>query len=495
VRRRYLLLLLLLQAVFVSSASAATTTYLRPNADASPMSWSVTGGTSAWNALNDEVTELQTPGSVDHISTSTSFSRARIDLESTSLAGNKVLSASAWFYTANANPIRFRPTNAENWTTVSSAGWHSVSVPTSFAQVTLDNFKLEFESSSGTSTRVVEAAFLKLTLELATPKIYWGAWMDGDVKLLEEPLGEPGGDAPWDFATWEDFEAHAGKPVSIVHFGQPPPWKQEFAPGPLEYTIDSGAIPLLDMGTYGATLSELAYTPVANSVPLQKFTAWAEDVHNFGHPFFFRLNWEMNLDFSFEFPWANEAQASPSAFKAAWERLHRIAEDEGATNLTWVWCPNVSYPGSTSLKSLFPGSDFVDWTCMDGYNRSPSHDDWLSFYGLFGNTYKELLALNENLPIMIGETASEERETDPTAKAAWIAEAFGTQLTKNFPKIKAVAWFNWNIYDEGTETRLEWPIETSIAARESFANVISSPLFAEDDFSNLPLLEPIQPLP
>jgi len=94
---------------------------------------------------------------------------------------------------------------------------------------------------------------------------------------------------------------------------------------------------------------------------------------------------------------------------------------------------------------------------------------------------------------MIGETATV--ESGATGKAKWIAEALGTELTKSFPHIKAFVWFNWNIYNEATKTRKQWPIETSMSAQTSFANVISSPLFAEDTFGSLPLLEPIEPLP
>jgi len=459
-------------------------------------SWSITGTASAWDALNDEVTELQTPSSLDYVSTSTASTKFKIGLQSLSLAGNKVLSASAWIYTANANPVSFKAANSESWTTVSSVGWHSAPVGLSGSQTQLDGFSLDIGSGLGTTSRVVQAAFLKVTLEPSPPKLYWGARMDGDVRLLKEPPEEIGGDAPWNFTTWNEFEADTGgKKVSIVHFGQPPPWKQEFAAEPLENTINRGAIPLISMGTTGATLSELANTPINSSIPLQKFREWTEDVHDFGHPFFLRLDWEMNLASSSEFQWVNEAHSSPTTFVAAWRRLHNIADEQEATNITWVWCPNVSYSGSTSLKALWPGPAYVDWTCMDGYNRR-SYPDWQSFTGVFATTYNEILSLSDTSPtppMMIGETASS--ENGATANARWIAEALGTEIPKSFPKLKALVWFNWNNYDPAIGTRWDWPIETSAASRESFANVISSPFYAEGNFKSLPLLEPVQPLP
>lgn len=487
--------LLLFLAVGSSVASAAVSRYLRPNEDISLGAWSSVGASSAWDALNDEVTELQTPSSLDYVTTSTASTKLRVGVGSLSLAGNKILSASAWFYTANANPVSFKVSNGESWTTASSAGWHSVPVTLNGSQTQLDNLGMEFNSGTGTTSRVVRAAFLKLTVELSEPEVYWGADMDGDVRLLNEPPEEAGGDAPWDSTTWNEFEADAGKKVSILHFGQPPPWKQKFEPVPLELTMNRGAIPLISMGTTGASLSELAYSPLSSSVPLQKFKEWAESVHSFGHPFFLRLDWEMNLASAEAFQWVSEAHSSPSTFVAAWRRLHDIAQEAEATNITWVWCPNVSYTGSTSLKALFPGRAYVDWTCMDGYNRG-STPDWQSFSNIFAATYSEILSLTDFSaapPMMIGETASV--ENGATAKARWIAEALGTEIPKSFPKLKAFLWFNWNIYDETIGARWDWPIESSQASQESFANVISSPFYAEGTFGSLPLLKPVQPLP
>jgi beta-mannanase len=60
-------------------------------------------------------------------------------------------------------------------------------------------------------------------------------------------------------------------------------------------------------------------------------------------------------------------------------------------NITWIWCLNVSYFDSTPLKSLYPGNAYVDWTCMDGYNRGTKAGGlWASFSSVFAGTYAEL---------------------------------------------------------------------------------------------------------
>jgi hypothetical protein len=83
---------------------------------------------------------------------------------------------------------------------------------------------------------------------------------------------------------------------------------------------------------------------------------------------------------------------------------------------------------------------------------------------------------------MIGETASV--ENGATAKARWIAEALGTEVPNSFPKLKAFVRFNWNIYDEAIGARWDWPIKSSHASQESFANAISSPFYAEGNFAS-----------
>jgi len=316
-------------------------------------------------------------------------------------------------------------------------------------------------------------------MEPAKPTVYWGAWIDGDT--YERP-----GDAPWDSGTWNLFESHVSKPVSIDHFGQPAPWSQAFSSEPLELTRNRGAIPLMDMSSSGATLKE-----ISNGSRDASLTAWAKAAKSYARPFFLRWDWEMNGTW---FKWGQEAAESPSTFVAAWKRFHNIVDENGATNVTWVWCPNTTFTGSTSLTSLYPGSSYVNWTCMDGYNfgTNPLQPaGWKAFYEVFEPTYSQLISLDPSKPIMIGETASTELGG---SKPSWIADGFGKDMSVNFPKIKAVNWFNWNISEEG-QPRWDWPVESSSASQASFANAISSPYYASNTFKELPPLTPIKPLP
>ncbi len=311
--------------------------------------------------------------------------------------------------------------------------------------------------------------------------IYWGSWIDGD-SYGGSSSGR--GDAPWDTTTWNLFESHAGKKVSILHYGQPPMWEQQFASGPANIITGRGAIPMMDMSSKSVPLADIAAGKYDSSI-----TSWAQSVKAWGKPFFFRWNWEMNGTW---FSWGAQAKQSPSTYVAAWKHIHDVVNAQGATNVTWVWCPNTTFTGSTPLSQLYPGGSYVDWTCVDGYNSGTSGgkaDSWRSFSTVIQPTYNELLSIASTKPIMIGETASNE---GGGTKSAWVSDTLSSQLPVNFPKVKAFVWFNWPIYENGVNQ--QWPIESSQASQDAFKAAISSAYYAPGSFGNLQPLSKVAPL-
>src|SRR5258705_2170401 len=70
------------------TSSAATTSILRPNADVSSTgSWTVVGAGTASEALDDNVTETQTPSSTDYIGSSGAAGDMTVGLKPMPLAG------------------------------------------------------------------------------------------------------------------------------------------------------------------------------------------------------------------------------------------------------------------------------------------------------------------------------------------------------------------------------------------------------------------------
>ena len=147
--------------------------------------------------------------------------------------------------------------------------------------------------------------------------------------------------------------------------------------------------------------------------------------------------------------------------------------------------PNVDPQNKyTSYAQLYPGNAYVDWTCLDGYNKTGNE----SFSDIFSASYQKLLDLAPTKPIMIGETSSVE---GGAGKAAWVTDAL-TQLPTSFPQIKAVVWFNWRIFE--ANRWWEWPIESSPSTQQAFRAGISSPYYVPGGtFGSLPLGSKIGP--
>ncbi len=331
-----------------------------------------------------------------------------------------------------------------------------------------------------------------------TGSIYWGALLDGNDTYDEYYPGQrPGGgyntsiywgDAPWDQETWNKFESNAGKTVSMLHYGQPPPWRQTtFYEGTANLVTDRGAIPIISMST-----EEIPYADIINGKYDTQILAWGKNARAWGKPFMLRFNWEMNGDW---WTFNKAARANPAEFKAMWKHFHDIVArpiaptdglpaGAGATNVTWVWCPNVLYydttaDGKSMIEELYPGHGYVDWTCIDGYN---SEGGYQGFTQYFKATYDKVNTISTDpnepnpkpKPMVIGETASSEEVLGGT-KAGWITNTLKTELPTNFPNIKALVWFNWRIYHEGIWK--SWPIESSAASQAAFASGIASPYY------------------
>lgn len=322
-------------------------------------------------------------------------------------------------------------------------------------------------------------------------RIYWGALVYGAAPSSEN-LGSNG--------VFTQFEQHAGKKMSILHWGLP--WKMwgHYMPLQTSYLTavrNRGSIPLLDWGSFalggGINQSDFQLADIANGAHDAYIRQFARDAKAWGHPFFLRFDWEMNGNW--QFPWSEKLNGNkPGDYVRMWRHVHDIFKAEDANNVTWVWCPNVAGIGTTSLSSVYPGDAYVDWTCLDGYNKYPT---WLEFNQVFAadginwlhDSYNEITTLAPSKPLMIGETASLEAGDGGTKKAAWIRSAF-QNMPGRFPKIKAVVWFNWDDGNPG----YSFPITSSGAAMQAFSGSISSSYYAANDFANLNT-SPIPPPP
>ena len=197
------------------------------------------------------------------------------------------------------------------------------------------------------------------------------------------------------------------------------------------------------------------------------FKHWAKDCGKWGKNVFIRPGFEMNGNW---FPWCG----NPKKFKSVWKHIYQLFEAEKCKNTLWVWSPNTkSFPANewNRFENYYPGSEFVDWVGLDGYNWGDKslqrpYSKWETFNDIFETPLNKMEKLAPDKPIMISEIGSAEGKFNKKAK--WIEDAFHKLC--NFPKLRMLIWFN---YDKRTEGEPDWRINSSIESLNMFNKFIT----------------------
>jgi hypothetical protein len=279
------------------------------------------------------------------------------------------------------------------------------------------------------------------------------------------------------------FEKKVKKGISIFQFYQA--WGQENNLFPVDWmdsTRQLGSLPLVTWEpwqpkSHPDNLNEPEFS--LKNILDGQFDAylhtWAQAAKSWRHPFFLRFAPEMNGGWVTWSELANGNQAGQ--FVQAWKYVYGIFKEYQVKNVTWVWCPNVVRSDLIPLEKLYPGDEYVDWIGMDGFNWGADSNQplqkWQSFMDVFEETYRQLQTMSTK-PIMIPEIGSADNGGN---KAAWITDAYAVQLPKNFPKIKAVIWFD-------QITQHDWRLDSSPATFAAYTNAIQNGLYADNAFAS-----------
>ena len=289
--------------------------------------------------------------------------------------------------------------------------------------------------------------------------LYWGAWIGSQLT---------GKEAPWDMGATSSFQARLGRGLSLLQFSAPfahcEVGRCSYYTFPTEEMAKIRAYGAIPLFSWNSAIS--GGDPQASRLAELNAGRYDAYIHDFaraaaawGHPFFLRFDWEMNGDW---FPWGAGVEGNNAAeFRQAWRRVHDIFDAAGASNATWVWCPYANRNESLRLRPFYPGSDYVDWTCLDTYNwgpESPQPTQWHSFRELLTPTYGRITErIAPRKPMLIGEVAT---SGTPEGKAWWIHGMFAA-LRHRFQRVRGLVWFDK--FDSGTD----WPLD-SWPALEAF---------------------------
>lgn len=208
-----------------------------------------------------------------------------------------------------------------------------------------------------------------------------------------------------------------------------------------------------------------------------QFRRLAQDIKAYGKPVLFRLNNEMNTD------WTSycgmQTLNDPDIFIDTWRRLYDIFKEEGVDNCIWIWNPistgmtikatGCPYSNWGDQLCYWPGSDYVQMLGLTFYQMN-NDSEIESFKDMYTKLYKTNTPYFDNFPAIIGEFACgaggevvydwgkggyvpvPDLETKKQWQADWIKGMFecfmknqepGYEFAKN---IKAATWFSCNDY-------------------------------------------------
>lgn len=200
-----------------------------------------------------------------------------------------------------------------------------------------------------------------------------------------------------------------------------------------------------------------------------QFRRLAQDIKSYGKPVLFRLNNEMNTD------WTSYsgicALLDPDIFRMTWSRLYGIFEEEGVDNCIWIFNPiAVSCPYSNWGEALNYMPDPSQMQALGlTYYEMGNGTSLMSFESMYKTLYEINMPYFDNYPWIISEFAagcggeklydygiSAYRDTvlgrNQAQQAQWIADMFeafshyGEEGYEYLSHIKGAIWFSCNDY-------------------------------------------------
>ena len=196
----------------------------------------------------------------------------------------------------------------------------------------------------------------------------------------------------------------------------------------------------------------------------ETFRKLAQGIKEYGKPVLFRLNNEMNTD------WTSYCGMmtllDPDIFTMTWQRLYDICEEVGCTNMIWIWNPiSRSCPYSSWGEDLcyFPGLNYVQLLGgtsyeFNNYSAQTAAAEIKSFKSLYQDLFtKNCKSFSTEWKLIISEFAcgsggaySGVEGRNAKVQAQWVAEMF-EEMNAPTPadyikQIRGAVWFNANDY-------------------------------------------------
>lgn len=252
------------------------------------------------------------------------------------------------------------------------------------------------------------------------------------------------------------------RPTMLQYFIK---WTEDYRPDAVAASYEQGALPVISWEPWAGSKSgedqpDFALARIINGSFDAYINRFAMAIHAQQWPVAIRFAHEMNGKW---YPWAETKSGnSPGQYVQAWRHIHDIFTKAGATNVIWIWSPNILRPvPNVSLANLYPGEQYVDWVGMVGYAVAEK-----TASAVYEPTITALRKFTQK-PIVITETGAQ-----PGAnKVAWIKDFF-----KWLPRHPEIIGFTWFEYSEAEGGSSDWRFtsvaECATAFREGIKGVM-----------------------
>lgn len=269
---------------------------------------------------------------------------------------------------------------------------------------------------------------------------YLGAWVKPRVVSQPERI-----------SAVDRFESQLGRQLDIVNTYRP--FTEEFFTHSDLHFMQQGATLMLSWASGDTRATALGRYD-------ELIRERAQRVAELKRPIMIRFRWEMDR------PNLRASMWSGADYIAAWKHVRALFAEEGATNVSWVWCPTADGFAGGYAPEFYPGDDQVDWLCVDVYasNQLVALDTLLDPFLRWAAAHPR--------PIIIGEYGVS-RAYSPAERAAWLTNA-GTVFRVN-PQIKAVSLFESD--PDPKDQAQQFAISDTPPALRAFRTMAADPYF------------------
>ena len=247
----------------------------------------------------------------------------------------------------------------------------------------------------------------------------------------------------------------------------------------LQGDISHGRVPVISWACDSKLASSNHVIAGGDSNEDAVITATAKALAQYPGPVLLRWFWEFNVLANNQ-SCRGDSGGKPTSlvyndFIGAWQRIWRLFQSAGATNVVFLWNPgHYNVDGDADdPHGFYPGNNYVDWIGLDTYQRTTTasfDDDFGLFYNDFsGNQYG-------NKPLMVGENGSQGfAQNSSELQRTYLQGLLSDVQANRYPLLKAYDYFdsagngNWVLDDNNGQGNGGLAAFAALAASKLFS--------------------------